>query len=36
LGERVNQGSRVKKYKLCRLLKTVIIAMLMVSSGPKN
>ena len=35
-GERVNHGSRVKMYKLYRVLKFVIIAMLMDTSGPEN
>ena len=32
-GERVNHGSWVKMYNLCRVLKTVIIAVLMDTSG---
>jgi hypothetical protein len=36
LGERVNHGLWVKMYKLCRVLKTVITATLMDTSGPKN
>ena len=35
-GERVNHGSWVKMYKLYRVLKTVIIAVLTDTSGPKN
>jgi hypothetical protein len=35
-GERVNHGSRVKMYKLCRVLKTVITAILTDTSGLKN
>jgi hypothetical protein len=35
-GERVNHGSRVKMYKLCRVLKTVITAVLMDNRGLKN
>ena len=32
-GERVNHGSWVKMYNLCRVLKTVIIAVLIDTSG---
>ena len=35
-GERVNHGSRVKMYKLYRVLKTAITAVLTDMSGPKN
>ena len=32
-GERVNHGSWVKMYNLCRVLKTGILAVLTVTSG---
>ena len=35
-GERVNYGSWVKMYKLYRVLKTVITAVLTDTSCPKN
>ena len=35
-GERVNHGSRIKTYKLCRVLKIVITAVLTDTSGPEN
>ena len=35
-GERVNHGSWVKMYKLCRVLKTGISVVLKDTSGPKN
>jgi len=35
-GERVNHGSWVKMYNLCRVLKTVITAVLTVISGLEN
>jgi hypothetical protein len=34
--ERVNHDFRVKMYNLCRVLKTVITAVLTDTSGPKN
>ena len=35
-GERAIHGSWVKMYNLCRVLKTVIVAVLTVTSGPEN
>jgi hypothetical protein len=35
-GKRVNHSSRAKMYKLCKVLKPIITAMLTDMSGPKN